>query len=125
MPQKVIRKWISKSYQDNFFQWGWMPAHTTFYARRELFEHYGNYNIAFKTASDYELMLRFIHKYKLKTVYLNKLLVVMRTGGVSNKSLKNRILANWNDFRAMRHNGLPWPLLAIILKPLRKISQYF
>lgn len=124
-PNKIVRKWQSQAYQKNLFEWGWMPAHTTFFAKRNLFTDYGNYNIAFKTSADYELMLRFIHKFKLKAVHINKVLVIMRTGGVSNRSLNNRLSASWNDFRAMRHNGLKWPLLAIMLKPLRKILQYF
>lgn len=124
-PNKIVRRWKSQSYKKNLFQLGWMPAHTTFFARRNLFSEYGNYNIAFKTSADYELMLRFIHKYNLKAVHINKVLVVMRIGGVSNRSVRNRLSASWNDFRAMRHNSLKWPLLAIMLKPLRKISQYF
>jgi glycosyltransferase involved in cell wall biosynthesis len=124
-PNKIIRKWKSQPYKKNLFQWGWMPAHTTFFAKRDLFAKYGNYNIGFKTAADYELMLRFIHKFELEAVHINKVLVIMRTGGVSNRSLRNRLSASWNDFRAMRHNSLKWPLLAIMLKPLRKISQYF
>ena len=102
-----------------------MPAHPTFYAKRNLFIEYGHYNIGFKTAADYELMLRFLYKLNLKAVYIDKVLVMMRMGGVSNRTLGNRLTANWNDFRAMRYNGLKWPLLAIVLKPLRKISQYF
>jgi glycosyltransferase involved in cell wall biosynthesis len=122
---KVIRKWISKDFTPSLLQFGWMPPHPTFYVRKELFERYGGYDLSFKSASDYEFMLRLMHKFKLRSKYIDKLLVVMRTGGVSNRSVRNRLWANWNDFRAMKANGLGWPLLAVVLKPLRKISQYF
>lgn len=120
----VIREWGSKPYQDNMFQWGWMPAHPTFYARRELFQRYGDYNLFLKSAADYELMLRFIHKHQIHTHYLNKVFVKMRVGGVSNQSISNRITASLNDLKAMRSNGIKFPLLAVMMKPIRKITQF-
>ncbi len=121
---KVTRRWISKPYTKNLFQWGWMPAHPTFYARKELFQRYGNYNLDFKSAADYELMLRFMHKTNTKSVFIDHLLVKMRIGGVSNQSVKNRASANLNDLKAMRLNGIKWPWIAILLKPVRKIWQF-
>ena len=101
-----------------------MPPHPTFYARRELFEKYGNYKLEYGSAADYELMLRFLHKHKLKAAYLPEVIVNMRSGGVSNSSLKNRLKASRQDLKAMRDNGIAFPLLAIVLKPLRKIGQF-
>jgi glycosyltransferase involved in cell wall biosynthesis len=123
--KKVIRKWISKPYTKNLFQWGWMPAHPTFYVRREIFKRYGVYNLDFKSAADYELMLRFMYKKQTKSIFIDYLLVKMRVGGVSNQSLKNRISANLNDLRAMRLNGIKWPWMTVFLKPIRKLSQFF
>jgi len=75
-------------------------------------------------AADYELMLRFLVKHGITTAYIPEILVKMRTGGMSNASLKNRLLANRNDRLAWEVNGLkpyPWTLY---LKPLRKVGQY-
>jgi len=121
---RPVRKWRSGTYRHGFFQWGWMPPHPSFYARRELFEKYGSYDLSFGSASDYELMLRFIHKHKIKTAYLPQTIVKMRTGGVSNSSLKNRLDSSRNDLRAMRRNGIVFPELAALLKPLRKLPQF-
>ena len=49
----------------------------------------------------------------------------MRIGGVSNISINSRIAASRSDFTAMRINKISWPLLKVIIKPLRKIHQYF
>ncbi len=122
---KTIRKWKSQNYRFGMFQWGWMPAHPTFYAKKELFEKYGNYNLEFGSAGDYELMLRFLHKRSAKAVYLPEVIVKMRTGGVSNSSWANRIKASMKDLSAMRYNSLNFPELAVVLKPLRKIPQFF
>lgn len=122
---KVVRKWTSQHYRHGMFQWGWMPAHPTFYAKRQLFERFGHYDLGFGSAGDYELMVRFLHKHQAKAVYLERLMVKMRTGGVSNRSVANRIRASVMDYRAMKRNAVRFPILAILLKPLRKLGQFF
>lgn len=122
---KVIRKWRSGGYRNGRFNWGWMPPHPTFYCRRELFEKLGTYSLDYGSAADYELMLRFIHINKASVLYINKVLVKMIIGGVSNKSLNNRVKALRFDLKAMRNNGITLPVMTIILKPLRKLMQFF
>ncbi|MEO8884785.1 MAG: glycosyltransferase family 2 protein [Mucilaginibacter sp.] len=121
----IKRIWKAGRYVNNRFNWGWMPPHPTFYCKRELFEKFGAYNLQYGTAADYELMVRFIHQNKVSIYYLNKTIVKMSIGGVSNKAYRNRYNAWVNDYKAMRKNGVIFPSLAIVLKPLRKIVQYF
>jgi hypothetical protein len=90
-----------------------------------LFEQLGAYNLHYGTAADYELMLRFIHLNKRNTYYLNKAIIKMSAGGASNKAFVNRYKAWIFDYKAMRKNEVLLPLLAIVLKPLRKVVQYF
>lgn len=123
--RQVVRKWHAGNYKHGSFQWGWMPPHPTFYAKRQLFENYGEYRPQYGSAADYELMARFLHKHRAGAAYLPEVLVKMRTGGVSNSSLRNRLNASKNDLRAMRDNGISFPELAIFLKPLRKLPQFF
>lgn len=102
-----------------------MPPHPTFFVRRELYEQYGLYRLDLGSAADYELMLRFLFRYRVKAAYIPEVLVKMRTAGVSNASLANRLKANRNDKRAWEVNGLkprPWTFVA---KPLRKVGQWF
>lgn len=120
----IIRKWRSGNYIHNKFNWGWMPPHPTFYVKRELFNKLGLYNIGYGTAADYELMLRFMYSHKVNIFYLNKVIVKMLSGGISNKNFKNRFKAWKNDFKAMEQNNLNSPLLGAMLKPLRKIAQF-
>lgn len=120
----IHRKWISGLYNPGSFKMGWMPPHPTFYVKKKLFEKFGNYNTNLKLAADYELMLRFIEKNKINPFYLNETLVLMRVGGASNVSLKNRLKANREDRLAWKMNGLNPPIFLQLLKPLRKISQF-
>lgn len=125
---RTVRFWKSSPYEEGKFEMGWMPPHTTFFAKKNLFEGCGYYNLDFGYAADYELMLRFIKVCDAKTAYVPKTLVKMRTGGVSDRSLKNIkyiIKTNFLAYRAWKANGLKGGLLVPILKPLSKILQKF
>jgi glycosyltransferase involved in cell wall biosynthesis len=120
----TVRKWRSGKYSWGMFNGGWMPPHPTFYCRRQLFNEYGFYSLDYGTAADYELMLRFMHKYRLNAFYLKKIIICMKTGGASNKNLSSRVEGLINDFKVIRQNGIKMPLIVVILKRLRKIGQY-
>ncbi|WP_224994875.1 glycosyltransferase family 2 protein [Cesiribacter sp. SM1] len=121
---KVIRNWRSGNYHRESFRRGWMPPHPTFYVRRSIYETYGLYDTAFKSAADYELMLRYLYKHNISTHYIQETLIDMRVGGTSNHSILNRLRANREDYIAWKKNNLSPSFYTRILKPLRKISQY-
>lgn len=121
---KVIRNWKAGTYCYRKFYWGWMPPHPTFFVRRSVYERFGTFDLDFGSAADYELMLRLLVKHRITTEYIPEVLVKMRSGGISNASLKNRIKANLMDRKAWKVNGLkPYPW-TIYLKPLRKVMQF-
>ena len=122
---RIVRKWNSGKYTEGMFLNGWMPPHPTFFVKREVYERYGNFNTEFRTSADYELMLRFVHRWKIRLAYLEDFTVKMRVGGQSNFSLANRFLANKEDRRAWRVNGLRPRFYTLTWKPIRKIFQYF
>jgi len=123
--QKVVRNWKSGAYKDGLFLKGWMPPHPAFFVKASCYKQFGNYNTILKSAADYELMLRLLHKNNCSTAYLPEVLVKMRVGGKSNVSIKNRILANREDKKAWLINGLKPGVFTIIRKPLSKLNQYF
>ena len=122
---KVVRHWKSGEYSSQNFFYGWMPPHPTFFVRRELFDECGLFDTSFKSAADYELMLRFLVRYDIPATYLPEVIVKMRNGGMSNASFKNRWRANREDRRAWDVNGLTPYFFTIPLKPFRKLSQFF
>jgi glycosyltransferase involved in cell wall biosynthesis len=122
--QKIIRFWKGNSYKRYRFRYGWMPAHPTFYIRRDLISLYGLYENHYYTAADYEFMARYLYKHKVKSCYLDEMIVKMRTGGMSNGNLKDRLRANRRDFLAMKKNNIPFSFFVSILKPLIKIPQF-
>jgi glycosyltransferase involved in cell wall biosynthesis len=123
--RKVRRYWKGFTYDRFRFNYGWMPAHPTFYFKSYLLEDLGGYESHYFTAADYEFMARYLYKYRISAKYLPKLIVKMRVGGQSNRNIKSRLRANRRDYLAMKKNQLPFPLLASILKPLIKLHQYY
>lgn len=122
---RTIRHWESGAYNRNSWRRGWMPPHPAFFARRECYDQWGGFNLDFTSAADYELMLRFLYKHSAGSAHIPLDCVLMRVGGKSNASLRNRLHANREDVRAWRANGLNPPLGLALMKPLRKVGQFF
>lgn len=120
---KFIRIWKGGKYKPGIFKTGWVPPHPTFFVKKEIYKKYGYFRLDFPIAADYELMLRFLEKYKIKGYYLPRFLVKMRVGGTSNK-LKNIIKGNLECIRAWKENNLRICILTPILRILRRIFQF-
>ena len=123
-PDKIIRKWKSGTFDRERMRNGWMPPHPTFYLKREHYERLGGFNLDYRIAADYDSMLRYLWLNKLSAAYVPEVLVKMRIGGESNRSISNIIQKSREDRRAMQKNGLPWTM-ALISKNLSKVPQFF
>nr|WP_237612956.1 glycosyltransferase family 2 protein [Pedobacter glucosidilyticus] len=121
---EVMRNWVSGASSSKKLNWGWMPPHPTLFIRKACFQKYGAYDLQYRSAADYDLILRFLYRYQIKTAYIPEVLVKMRVGGVSNASWRNRWRANQEDRQAMKVNGISYPLFASLWKPLRKLKQF-
>jgi glycosyltransferase involved in cell wall biosynthesis len=123
-PQKVVRYWKSKSFSRGSFCWGWHPPHPTFLVKKSVYEKYGYFDLSFKLAADFELMLRFLERYSVSCTYVNRPLISMRLGGVTNKNLKNIIDQNKECVRAFRKNSLPVSIFYPLFRLIPKLSQF-
>jgi glycosyltransferase involved in cell wall biosynthesis len=121
---KIHRCWRGMTYNRKSFNLGWMPAHPTFYVRRDIVEQLGGYETHYFSAADFELMTRYLYKHRISSYYLPELIVKMRTGGMSNGSFKKRFRANRRDYLALKRNEIPFPFFVSMIKPLRKLPQY-
>jgi glycosyltransferase len=121
---RVIRYWVSGEFHPGRFARGWMPPHPTFFVKREIYEKYGGFNIDFRIAADYELMLRLLLKHRISARYIPEVLVKMRWGGESNKSFGNIVRKTREDLRAWKVNGLSGRWSAVFLKNVSKLPQF-
>ena len=104
-----------------------MPPHPTFYARRSLYERLGGFDLQYRIAADYDNMLRLLSggdRRGIRAAYIPEVLVRMRTGGVSNRSLRNILQKSREDLRIARHNGIGG-LRTIAMKNFSKIGQFW
>jgi glycosyltransferase len=124
-PQQVIRHWESGAFQRQRFLAGWMPPHPAFFVKRTVYQRYGLFNLSLKSSADYELMLRFLYKHQVSAAYVSDVLVRMRTGGLSNATWLNRWKANREDRLAWKINGINPRFYTTILKPFRKLLQFY
>ncbi|MDG2372200.1 MAG: glycosyltransferase family 2 protein [Flavobacteriaceae bacterium] len=121
---KVIRKWISKPYKKGAFERAWMPPHPTFYCRKSIYNELGFYNDSFKIAGDFELMLRFIELNNIKTKFINKNLIKMKAGGISNSGLISKIKILEEEFKAFKINKISLNKFFYIINKGFKIKEF-
>lgn len=120
---KIVRHW--KSGKQRSFAKGWHPAHPTFYVKREVYQKYGLFDLDFKFAADFELMLRLIEKEHIKLHYLPEPLVRMRLGGTTSKNLGNIRKGNIECIRAFKKNKIEVSVLYPLYRLVPKLKQYF
>ena len=120
----VVRYWKSGAYGLKKLGNGWMPPHPTFYVKRKVYEKYGAFDTSFKISADYDSILRFLGREGITTRYIPEVLVKMRVGGESNKSIKNLVQKTQEDLRAVKNNDVGH-IRSIFFKNFSKIPQFF
>ena len=118
------RIWRGSPYKKGAFKKGWMPAHPTFYCKKSVYEKYGFYKDEYKIAGDFELMLRFLEKYNIKSKYISKTIVNMKLGGVSNKNILTVFKILQEEFNAFKQNNISLNKIFYILQKTRKLKEF-
>lgn len=121
--QKCVRYYSSKMFKRKLMRLGFMPAHPSFYIRRECFDQYGLYKTDYKVAADFEFLLRVIYKAKIKTKYLPLDMVTMRTGGASTSGIESHKRIMKEHLRAFRENGIYTNSLLLSLRYIYKVKE--
>ncbi|QBG45971.1 glycosyltransferase [Verrucomicrobia bacterium S94] len=125
----IVRHWDSGVYFRRKLKWGWMPPHPSLYLKREIYEQArlpnGEYfDTSYTCAADYDFMMRILGKYEVEPAYLRMVLVQMRVGGISNRSLKHIMTKSKEDWRVIRENKIGGPH-TLAWKNLSKLQQFF
>ena len=120
---KIVRRWRSGPYRPDLLKRGWMPPHPTLYLRREVFDRWGLYDTSMRIAADYEAMLRYLVKGDIRLAYIPEVLVKMRVGGESNRSLSRILRKSREDYIALRRHGVGG-IPTLLAKNLSKLEQF-
>ena len=103
---KCTRYYSSKSFRPWLLRFGFMPAHPSFYVRREVYEKYGLYDLQFRTSSDFEWMVRLFKKHHIRAKYLPMDFVTMRDGGESTAGMEAKRKVNNDIVSSLRKHGI-------------------
>jgi len=121
---RVIRRWRSKQYVRRDLEMGWMPPHPTLFVRKEILSENTGYSRKYGCSGDYDFILQLFYHQNIKAIFLDELVVCMRSGGLSNGSLAKMWRTLRNDYRVLVNNRIPNAWLAVILKRIRKAGQF-
>jgi len=122
---KVIRYWKSQPYRPGAFEAGWHPAHPTLFVRTGLLRELGGFDTSFRYHADFDLMVRLFIERRISSVYLPEILVRMRTGGQSNRSIGNIVRGNRESYRIARRAGIAASPFWLARKLFYRLPQFF
>lgn len=121
--EKSVRYYSSKIFRRGLMRLGFMPAHPSFYIKRECFEKFGLYNTSYKIAADFEFLLRTIYIGRIKTKYIEKDFVTMRTGGASTSGINSHKLIMKEHLRAFKENNVYTNVLILSMRYVYKVFE--
>jgi len=90
---KVLRYYMANYFSHWLFRVGWMPPHPTCFINKSIFDEFGLYSSKYKLAGDFDFLVRIFHQRDIKWSYLDRVTVMMRSGGLSNSGIKSKLLA--------------------------------
>lgn len=122
---QVVRYWKSSDFVPRAFEKGWCPPHPTFFVRRRIYEEFGGFSLDYAVAADVELMARFLEVKRISHHYIPEVLVKMRMGGVSNRSLRGVVRQNLEVKRALRGLGLKFSFAKFFVNKIISRSLQF
>lgn len=124
---RIFRHWRSSPVSNRALSWGWMAPHPTLYVRREWYERIGGFDTSYSIAADYHHMLRLFGHPDFRAVHIPQVLVKMRVGGASNRSVGNIIRKSREDLRALQETGVGalGGYGALAWKNLSKLGQFW
>lgn len=123
-PNTIFRHYRSDRFSLKNLAWGWMPAHTTIFFRRTVFERFGLYKTNYKIAADIDFVARVFRSENFRSIYVPKVWVKMRIGGISTGGLRNTILLNREVLHALRENGVKTNMVKILSKYPLKLLEF-
>lgn len=118
--KRSVRYYSSRPFRRWTMRYGLMPAHPSFYCRREIYDRYGNFNIDYKVAADFELLLRLIFVHRISTEYMPMDFVTMRTGGNSTSGWGSHKRIMLDHRKALKANGVYSNVLMLSFRYLYK-----
>jgi len=120
---KVTRYWKSSPFKPGLFKKGWLPPNTALFIKRSVFLRHGLFSLQYRMAGDYEMQYRFFESLRIKSFYISDIMVKMRSGGMSNSSLRNMYTSLRECYYALKNNHVKFPMLYIVNTIFYRLKQ--
>jgi len=122
--EKTVRYYDSSKFHPSKFAYGWMPAHPTFFVRREVYKKYGSFRTDLKIAADFDILIRFLYTHSISYHYMKEVIIKMRLGGVST-SFNSIWINNLEVLKVCKDNGIKTNIFKILSKYPSKFFGLF
>jgi glycosyltransferase involved in cell wall biosynthesis len=121
--QRVVRRYSSRAFRPWKLRFGWMPPHPGSFIRRAACATIGPYALDLKISADYEMFVKAMLVHHFKFVRVDRVLVRMRSGGISTSGLRASLRLNREIVTACRRNGVYTSLPLVLLKTPFKLLE--
>ena len=121
---KIVRIYSNSKFSKKTIEKGIMPAHTSTFFKKSIFNDIGLYDLSLKTASDFEFYARIISSSKKKKFkYLNKNITSMKIFGQSSKPYS--FIFNFIEkCKALKKNNYNFSYFEVLFYSLKKIIEF-
>jgi glycosyltransferase involved in cell wall biosynthesis len=120
----ITRYYSANGFKKSDFKYGMMPPHPGSFIKKEVYEKFGLYNTNYLIASDFDIFVRFIRKENIPVKFLNKLIIRMKTGGISGKNLKAYLVSTFEILKSLKNNNVNSNLIYSLLRIPKKLFQF-
>lgn len=136
---KLVRYYSSKVFRRWMMRFGFMPAHPSFYCKKSTYERFkldgtkiegfkgdtscAYFNTSFKIAADFDFLVRTIFVGRIKTRYIQKDFVTMRSGGASNSGASSHRQINRDHQRTLRECHVYSNIFFLALRYVYKVGE--
>ena len=115
-----------KFFSPNLLRFGFMPAHPGTFIKKNIYDKFGMYKINYQIASDYELFVRLLMKFKVPYLKYDKLTVKMREGGKSSKNIYSNYIITKEIIKVFKENNLYTNYLFLLLRlPIKILKKIY
>jgi len=121
---RCVRYYSSRNFTRERMMQGYIPAHPSFYCRREVYQKYGLFDTSFRVAADFEQLLRLIYIEKIRIKYIEKDFVTMRMGGASTSGIKSHVRIMKDHLRAFKKNKIKNNVFRLSLRYFSKLTEF-
>lgn len=122
--QRVTRVYSAAHFKAWKLRFGWMPPHPGTFIRKQAYEEVGDYSLLYAISADYEMFVRLLLIKRYSFSYIDKVLVRMRSGGVSTSGVRSSLKLNREIVQACKRNGVYTNLFMVLSKIPFKLLEY-